>query len=111
MRLAHLCVVAPAIVGQAAAFPEKLFAALGKSPKLMKENDSVEKRQAFGVNVGFDPAAQHISTSGEHAFEAPSADDLRGPCPGLNALANHNCEDSTLLERECVANRHYRPTS
>ena len=37
----------------------------------------------------FDPAAQHIDVSGAHAFLAPGASDLRGPCPALNALANH----------------------
>lgn len=37
----------------------------------------------------FDPAAQHIDVSGAHAFLAPGASDLRGPCPAMNALANH----------------------
>jgi hypothetical protein len=31
-----------------------------------------------------------ISVSGKHAFQAPGEKDQRGPCPGLNALANHN---------------------
>lgn len=31
-----------------------------------------------------------IDVSGEHAFVPPSEGDQRGPCPGLNALANHN---------------------
>ncbi|KAL8948243.1 MAG: hypothetical protein Q9222_005554 [Ikaeria aurantiellina] len=41
--------------------------------------------------TAFDPAAQHVSTSGAHAWVAPNlaAGDKRGPCPGLNALANH----------------------
>ncbi|CAF1483812.1 unnamed protein product, partial [Didymodactylos carnosus] len=30
-----------------------------------------------------------LSTSGTHAYEAPGAGDQRGPCPGLNALANN----------------------
>ncbi|KAL9578266.1 MAG: hypothetical protein Q9212_005823 [Teloschistes hypoglaucus] len=40
---------------------------------------------------GFDPVAQRVSTTGEHAWVAPNlaAGDKRGPCPGLNALANH----------------------
>ena len=25
-----------------------------------------------------------------HAFEAPGPNDIRGPCPGLNAAANHH---------------------
>lgn len=28
--------------------------------------------------------------TGEHAFQPPNKGDQRGPCPGLNALANHN---------------------
>lgn len=41
--------------------------------------------------VGFDPVAQRVSTTGRHAFVPPNfaAGDKRGPCPGLNALANH----------------------
>ena len=38
---------------------------------------------------GFDPTAQYIDVSNAHAFIAPSASDLRGPCPAMNALANH----------------------
>lgn len=31
-----------------------------------------------------------INVSGDHAFVPPGEGDQRGPCPGLNALANHN---------------------
>jgi hypothetical protein len=27
--------------------------------------------------------------TGAHSFQPPGAGDFRGPCPGLNALANH----------------------
>ena len=30
-----------------------------------------------------------IDVTGDHAFQAPSLTDQRGPCPGLNAMANH----------------------
>jgi hypothetical protein len=30
-----------------------------------------------------------IQVTGKYAFQAPSKYDQRGPCPGLNALANH----------------------
>lgn len=32
-----------------------------------------------------------VETTGDHAFQAPDFDagDQRGPCPGLNVLANH----------------------
>ncbi|KAJ7649159.1 Chloroperoxidase [Mycena rosella] len=35
-------------------------------------------------------APRRIDVSGKHAFVPPSADDMRGPCPAMNALANHN---------------------
>lgn len=41
-------------------------------------------------NIGFNAALQRISTSGKNAFVPPTKTDQRGPCPGLNALANHN---------------------
>lgn len=47
-------------------------------------------KRVNGIAPGFNAAAQHIDTTGAHAFVPPSATDLRGPCPGLNALANHN---------------------
>jgi hypothetical protein len=37
----------------------------------------------------FDAAAQYVDTTGEHAWKAPGQHDQRGPCPGLNSLANH----------------------
>jgi hypothetical protein len=42
--------------------------------------------------VTFDAASQLVDITGEHAFTPPNfaAGDQRGPCPGLNALANHN---------------------
>ncbi|KAI0973767.1 Chloroperoxidase [Xylaria arbuscula] len=41
--------------------------------------------------LAFDPLADPIDVSGDHAFKAPDFEngDQRGPCPGLNALANH----------------------
>ncbi|KAI8951280.1 Chloroperoxidase [Xylaria longipes] len=41
--------------------------------------------------LSFDPLADPIDVSGEHSFKAPDFQngDQRGPCPGLNALANH----------------------
>lgn len=50
------------------------------------------EKRVLGIAPGFNADAQRIDVSGEHAFVPPnfSAGDLRGPCPGLNALANHN---------------------
>lgn len=38
---------------------------------------------------GFDPKFQYVSNKGKYKFVAPGPTDQRGPCPGLNALANH----------------------
>ena len=39
--------------------------------------------------AGFNPSQQYIDVTGAHSFIAPTATDLRGPCPALNAAANH----------------------
>lgn len=48
-----------------------------------------DKWSRIDKRLSFDPKVQAVSTIGEHAFIAPTAGDQRGPCPGLNALANH----------------------
>lgn len=37
----------------------------------------------------FDAHDQHVSTTGNHAYASPGPGEIRGPCPGLNAAANH----------------------
>lgn len=49
-----------------------------------------KSKRVNGIVPGFDAKAQRIDVSGDHAFLPPGHGDLRGPCPGLNALANHN---------------------
>ncbi|KAI9710835.1 MAG: hypothetical protein M1828_002033 [Chrysothrix sp. TS-e1954] len=39
--------------------------------------------------LNFDPKDQLVSTTGQNAWASPAADEIRGPCPGLNAAANH----------------------
>lgn len=53
------------------------------------ELDAANPRQIGDRSVGFDAKAQYVSNTGDHAFVAPGPDDIRGPCPGLNAMANH----------------------
>jgi len=62
-------------------------AALHLSRSAASQPKGNEKR-----TVTFDPASQLVDVTGEHAFVPPDFDagDQRGPCPGLNALANHN---------------------
>lgn len=61
---------------------------------LENRSGSLEKRQ-----VQFDPVRQKVDVTGEHIFKAPRVNDLRGPCPGLNAMANHG-----YIQRNGVTN-------
>ena len=38
----------------------------------------------------------------QHPFMAPDPNDLRGPCPGLNTLANHGVSISLLYPAEIL---------
>jgi hypothetical protein len=72
-----------ALASTVAAFPTVL-------DEFQKASSRNEKR-LLGVAPGFNADLQHVSTTGDHAFVAPdfAAGDVRGPCPGLNAMANH----------------------
>lgn len=37
----------------------------------------------------FDAMTTPVDVNGDHAFQPPADGEQRGPCPGLNALANH----------------------
>lgn len=50
----------------------------------------IEKRESSPRSLVFSAKDQYVSNSGDHAFVPPGAGDQRGPCPGLNAMANHN---------------------
>ena len=61
-----------------------------KSDYVNKETPK-EKRQSGPGNIPFTTfnEDQLIDVTGEYAWVAPGPGDIRGPCPGLNALANH----------------------
>ena len=44
---------------------------------------------SFSKRQIVNPTFARIDVTGAHAFIAPGPNDLRGPCPALNALANH----------------------
>ena len=57
-----------------------------------EEDDAIKvKRQSGPGGIPFTTfnENQRIDVSGAHVWKAPGPNDLRGPCPGLNALANH----------------------
>ncbi|KAH7082028.1 Chloroperoxidase [Paraphoma chrysanthemicola] len=57
--------------------PERLQGALDAVKHFQKEKRLIVNRN------------KPIEVTGRYAFQAPRAADQRGPCPGLNALANH----------------------
>ena len=80
--------------------------------KGLLERDVVEslmKRQDQGVGAPevapvFDAAQQYVSNQGQYKFVAPGPLDARGPCPGLNAMANHGGCNSIYSNEEFRAN-------
>jgi hypothetical protein len=72
-----------ALANGAFAFPAIMEEAMKKGQQAGK----LAKR-VLGVSPGFNAAQQRIDVTGPHAWITPGSKDLRGPCPGLNALAN-----------------------
>jgi hypothetical protein len=102
----------------ASAFPAAMMAAAARDPEIMKRTQEItaqfEKRQAGAgaATAVFEPVpifnakAQYVDVSAGsgHEFVAPSGDDLRGPCPGLNASKLHVLLMRSMerdVDREC----------
>lgn len=67
---------------------DQVFARLAATDA--SDSDVDLRARVLGASPGFSADAQRISVTGANAFVAPGPGDIRGPCPGLNALANHN---------------------
>lgn len=96
MKVTNLSLGAVALLASSViAFPAGMQDALAKRGINEHDCPHLAARQA-GKNdnkkraLGFDAKAQLIDVTGKHAFVAPGPNDKRGPCPALNALANHN---------------------
>ncbi|KAG9239473.1 Chloroperoxidase [Amylocarpus encephaloides] len=82
-------------ISEVVAYPSAAFEYAAKAERDASTQESLEaamrKHQNKGRAVGFDPTAQYVSNQGKYAFKAPNlaGGDQRGPCPGLNAMANH----------------------
>ncbi|KAF7342399.1 hypothetical protein MVEN_01828900 [Mycena venus] len=76
MCFALIVVALAAVTHPSAAFPASYFE--GHPAPLAN-------RTLSGFSGG-----QLIDVSGDHSYRPPGEGDLRGPCPGLNAMANHN---------------------
>jgi hypothetical protein len=77
-----------ALVSVASAYPGILE---GLQARTLDSVPLVKRQAVPDPSTRFNAAEQLVSTTGEHAFVAPDfeAGDQRGPCPGLNAMANH----------------------
>ena len=72
-----------ALIGAGDAFPNVLGGI-----SFGGESEKAIKRQAAKTTPPFDQSLQYVDTTGDYAFVPPGNGDQRGPCPGLNALAN-----------------------
>ena len=90
LTLSALALSATSVLAFPAGITEELLHQASTSekdcPHLSSKRKYANERRA---TVGFDPVAQKVDVSGVHAFVAPKSSDQRGPCPALNALANH----------------------
>lgn len=85
------------------AWPTAILDAAESDPQLLKRaEEAIRALQGRQIGAGsataifeplriFNAKAQYIDVSegSGHEYRAPGPTDLRGPCPGLNALANH----------------------
>jgi hypothetical protein len=99
MKSAISLAILGALARYASAFPAAMMAAANSDPKIMARTKEItamiEARQAGAgaASAIFEPVpifnakAQYVDVSkgSGHEFVPPSGDDLRGPCPGLNA--------------------------
>jgi hypothetical protein len=100
MKYARSSGLLAALVPLASAFPAHVFEAIKSDPELAARANQIWGRQegADAATAVFEPIpiwdaeAQLIDVSegSGNEFQAPDlSTDLRGPCPGLNAFANH----------------------
>jgi hypothetical protein len=103
------------LVPLANAFPAAMLQAAASDPSILARAEEISKSLA-GRQAGagaatalfepvpiFDAKRQYINvTKGSgHEYVAPGPNDLRGPCPGLNAFANHSKFVLKTLQTAC----------
>jgi len=88
MKYSTVAVAAAIFGGQVFAFPA-IADEVARAEHAVSEN--VKRQGAPDPGLGrFNAKLQYVSNKGAHKFVAPNlATDARGPCPGLNAMANH----------------------
>jgi hypothetical protein len=104
MHFSSLYALCATLAPLANAFPTAMLEEAAKDPTILARAEEYAKllaeRQA-GADAAtalfepvpiFDAKAQlvNVSKGTGHEFVPPGSGDLRGPCPGLNAFANHS---------------------
>jgi len=101
MRFGSVVAIASCVAGSLA-FPAQHLGELEKRGLLSGLLDLTSgllqkiEKDLEGVLNAIDPFENKaIDVTGQHAFQPPKSTDQRGPCPGLNAMANHGRSRST----------------
>ena len=95
MKLSLTVVVLFAFTNLGQTFPTNLLGRVLAQPDVIRRAKHItraggpENGDAPALPEVFHGASRLVDVTGEHAWQAPGPNDLRGPCPGLNALANH----------------------
>lgn len=91
MKTVTLSAAVVALAGTVAAFPAIAAEHAQRLAQSQAGKRSTLAPTQHKKRLTFDAASQYVSTTGYHAFVPPNfaAGDVRGPCPGLNAAANH----------------------
>ncbi|RAL67849.1 hypothetical protein DID88_008575 [Monilinia fructigena] len=91
MKVASALALLAFAAAEVAAYPKLAAEHAERLAKSQIGKRSTAARDTLHKRTSFDAALQYVSTKGEHAFVPPDFDagDVRGPCPGLNAAANH----------------------
>jgi hypothetical protein len=85
-------------ISEVVAFPAAAIEYAAKAERDAHTNDELEsiiaRFEKSRRAPGFNAAQQYVSNQGVYAFNPPvnvntPTGDQRGPCPGLNAMANH----------------------
>jgi hypothetical protein len=115
MHFSSLQILLTSLATLGDAFPAMMLEAAAKDPAILTRAEKYAKilaeRQA-GADAAtgvfepipiFDAKAQYVNVSkgSGHEYVPPGANDLRGPCPGLNAFANHSECNLERLEHSC----------
>lgn len=101
MKLSTIHLLLAGLAPVSNAFPAAMLEAAASDPTLLKRAERLLAERQAGADAAtalfepvpiFDAKKQYVNVSkgSGHEYVPPGSGDLRGPCPGLNAFANHS---------------------